>query len=260
MTAYTDGGIHYNCPALVADFERKLIWNEGGDQPSDFLLSLGTGLSGRSSKTQLQPASPVADCEEIQKGKELGLHRSISGIRYGFRVAFKIIDDQLNCEDIWDRYYSKVTSHGINKIEDRRRNMRINVQLSGERPGLDKVEDVEEMEQQSLWAVQSEPEIRTQIHEAAHRLVASCFYFEKSTAAQHIKGSAGYSCLGKLQLSRNPVSTQLTRFFLPHSLSILSSTPLKQIQSSQILTASRKYTMPLRRGQSEPQRFGRHPP
>lgn len=189
--AYTDGAVHHNCPAIVADSERRRIWDEVSDWPADFFLSLGTGLSAVRPKSQ--PSSTATSPHGLAR------QSSLSGIRYGLRLAFKIIDDQLNCEKIWDEYFKKATIQGDQRPEDRRRNMRINVPLPGERPALDAVEEVKRIEAQSLAKIQSDPDIRADIHEAAHRLVASCFYFEVSGITYGSKGSAGYTCAVKDQ-------------------------------------------------------------
>lgn len=196
MTTYSDGAIHHNCPAFVADQERRLIWSEVGDWPADFTLSLGTGLSKFS--LQNQSLSPEINMGDGQGVAGLADTRGLFGIRYALRVAFKMIDDQLDCENRWKGYYEKMTSLGANKIEERRRNMRINLHLPDERPGLDNVDEVDNMERQTWLAIQHDPGLRAQIHEAAHRLIASSFYFEKASAPNQRKGSSGNSYLGEI--------------------------------------------------------------
>lgn len=209
--AYTDGAVHHNCPAIVADSERRRIWDEVSDWPADFVLSLGTGLSRV--RPRIQTSSMAKGLEDDKSLQSLASQSSLSGIRYGLRLAFKIIDDQLNCEKIWREYFTEATTQADQRPEDRRRNMRINVPFHGERPPLDAVDDVQAMEDHSLSMIQSDLSIRAKIHEAAHRLVASCFYFEVSSTTYSSKGSAGYTCTGKYRLGRWACST-----FLVHSL------------------------------------------
>lgn len=170
-TAYVDGAIKHNCPVIVADSERRRIWGDVSDWPADFLLSLGTGVSG------VQSDAPTH-----------------SGIWYGLRLAFKMIDDQLNCNKIWREYFNEASIRGGHRFEARR-NMRINVPFQKERPPLDGVEHMEALEKVSLCAVQNDPQLRADIHEAAHRLVASCFYFDVSSTSPS-QETAGYSFKG----------------------------------------------------------------
>lgn len=203
--AYTDGAVHHNCPAIVADSERRRLWDEVSDWPADFVLSLGTGLSRVRPRTQTFSAGK--GLEEDRNLQGLAGQSSLSGIRYGLRLAFKIIDDQLNCEKIWNEYVKEATVQADQRPEDKRRNLRINVPFPGERPPLDAVDEVQAMEDHCLSTIQSDLGIRAKIHEAAHRLVASCFYFEVSRTINSSKGSAGYTCTGKDRLTLlNPVN------------------------------------------------------
>lgn len=200
--AYTDGAVHHNCPAIVADSERRRIWDEVSDWPADFVLSLGSGLSKVRPRAQI---SPLAKGWEDDKSLQiLARQSSLSGIRYGLRLAFKIIDDQLNCEKIWSEYFKEASVQGDPKIEDRHRNMRINVPFNGERPALDAAHALQAMEDHTLSMIKSDLRIRSKIHEAAHRLVASCFYFEVSSTTYRSKGSAGYTCTGKDRVHVGP--------------------------------------------------------
>lgn len=197
--AYSDGAIHHNCPAIIADSERRRIWDEVSDWPADFVLSLGSGLSRV--RPRGQASALPKDWEDDRSLQSLARQSSLSGIRYGLRLAFKIIDDQLNCEKIWSEYVKEATVQGDQKIQDKRRNMRINVPFNGERPALDAADALQAMEDHALSMVKSDLRIRSKIHEAAHRLVASCFYFEVSSTTYRSKGSAGYTCTGKDRLT-----------------------------------------------------------
>lgn len=196
---------------MVADSERRRIWDEVSDWPADFVLSLGTGLSRV--RPRPQTSSMVKGFEDDQSLQNLARQSSLSGIRYGLWLAFKMIDDQLNCEKIWNEYLKEATTQADQRPEDRRRNMRINVSFHGERPQLDAVDDVQAMEDHSLSVIQSDLPTRAKIHESAHRLVASCFYFEVSSTTYSRKGSAGYTCTGNYRLRRFAPSK-----FVSHSL------------------------------------------
>lgn len=186
-TVYTDGAIHYNCPAWVADHERRVLWEDVRNRDPDIFLSFGTGLS-------TQPATQSADiAAEIPKAERAHQKRSTSGFTLMWRTALGIIDSQLNCEKAWNDYLGKISSRTdpVLAAEARRRHMRINVQLNGSRPRLDQVDQIEALGDQALYSARGNPDIR----EIAHRLVASSFYFESLGGFHQEHGT--YSCQGK---------------------------------------------------------------
>lgn len=191
-TAYADGAMHHNCPVRIADHERKLLWEDVSEWPADMFLSLGTGLSRSEAdfstgQHSSKPQRPMS--------RKVARHRSVAGISYLWRTASNIIDDQLNCEKIWDDYYVVSTPPGkLNCAEDRRRNMRLNMMFPEDRPSLDDVASLETIEH----VAKEQLPLDSDIIEVAHRLVASCFYFEKFECRSP-KGNERYQCFGKYQ-------------------------------------------------------------
>lgn len=189
-TAYADGAMHHNCPVRVAEHERKLLWEDVSEWPADMFLSLGTGLS----RSEADFSTP----QDISKPRRTRLkkvtrHRSVAGISYLWRTANNIIDDQLNCEKIWDDYYAVSTPPGKpNGAEDRRRNIRLNMTFPEMRPSLDDVNSLETIEH----VAKEQLPLDSDITEVAHRWVASCFYFEKIQCHSR-RGSERYQCDGK---------------------------------------------------------------
>ncbi|KAM7198241.1 hypothetical protein V8F20_006268 [Naviculisporaceae sp. PSN 640] len=185
-TAYTDGAIHNNCPVLVADHERGLIWNDVRDWSPDILLSLGTGC-GPVSEEEVR--KNIREAEKMHDGKAT----KTSGFRYMLRLAFHIIDNQINCEKKWEEYCRRSQTPGSEHMrvleqETQRRQLRINVDFPTERPALDAIRKLHEIENQAVKAVEYNPDIR----EIAHRLVASSFYFEQKRGNPRRQEGVGY--------------------------------------------------------------------
>ncbi|KAK0724572.1 hypothetical protein B0H67DRAFT_657154, partial [Lasiosphaeris hirsuta] len=157
---YTDGAIHYNCPAWVAHHERQVLWDDE-----------------RASATKHSSNTPTWT------------------LSYGTPRRFT--RSGLNCEKAWHEYYA-ATTRTAGRIhttpEARRRHMRINVQLKGHRPGLDQLDEIQSLEDQAFDSASSNPDI----WEAAHRLVASSFYFEKNDRGFH-QDQGIYRCHGSIQ-------------------------------------------------------------
>lgn len=58
LKTYLDGALYHNNPASVANNERKFLWPDVAENPSDILLSLGTGKIGRQVEEQMAELAP----------------------------------------------------------------------------------------------------------------------------------------------------------------------------------------------------------
>ncbi|KAH7009972.1 hypothetical protein EDB80DRAFT_838977 [Ilyonectria destructans] len=203
MAAYTDGAIHHNCPALVADYERRLLWKEVSSWPPDIFLSIGTGLSN----PQVSPQSPgmfSLSPSEGSRPKGLPRQRNVAGLGYMWRAA--PTDDQADCEEAWSQYHAMATvPNQTNRPLGEDSSVRINVEFEGERPELDKVEELENMERHAMNMMRDNP----RIYEVARKLVASCFYFEKAGAHTQYGDTGEYICSGDIRCRFDEGSTNL---------------------------------------------------
>jgi hypothetical protein len=195
VTAYIDGAVHYNCPAVVVDSERRLIWDDVSEMPPDIFLSVGTGLSG---DRKIAQSNGLLSPDPINKARLETLKRkkSASGLGYVWRAAHDIIDNQLNCEEIWSKLKHHAEARPTGKPyrpEGKQRNIRINVPFPDRRPALDDIERIEFMEMLATRSAKANPLIL----EVAHRLVASCFYFQKDGTSHQNRETGEYTCFGK---------------------------------------------------------------
>jgi hypothetical protein len=106
-----------------------------------------------------------------------------------------MIDDQTRSEDIWGRYLDRVTApaHAYTDLTENR-NMRINVEWHDKRPDLDDIEQMEDIERHAMHRMSDNRDIKI----AAHKLVASCFYFEKTSVDCQSREGGVYKCSGNL--------------------------------------------------------------
>jgi hypothetical protein len=181
MTSFTDGATHYNCPVVVADYERRLLWKEVSNWAPDIFLSIGTGLSN----------APVSPQSSGSRAHGPPRQRSVSSIGSLWRAAN--IDNQMDCEEAWRAYIATVTAPsqaGRPWGEDG--HMRINFEFQGERPELDKVEELDDLERYAMSMMRDNP----RIYDVARTLVASCFYFEKAGADTEHGDTGEYMCSG----------------------------------------------------------------
>jgi hypothetical protein len=115
-----------------------------------------------------------------------------------------MIDDQTRSEDIWSRYLDRVTAptHAYTDLTESR-NMRINIEWHDKRLGLDDIEQMEDIERHTMHRMSDNRDIKI----AAHKLVASCFYFEKTSVDCQSREGGVYKCSGNLS---QPPSTHDT--------------------------------------------------
>ena len=177
--AFTDGGLHHNCPVWIAHQESQDLWEDTRHQDPDMFLSIGTGVG---SQVAAQGAGHGA---ALQKPRR----RATAGLRYALRTVFTIVDDQLDCEKTWSKYAARTESRFS---EQARRTMRLNIDLQGTRPKLDDTKQVAALWDKALNSARHNPNVK----EVAHRLVASSFYFERQGGV-HQEPHGGYSCNGK---------------------------------------------------------------
>ncbi|CAM1500480.1 Fc.00g096420.m01.CDS01 [Cosmosporella sp. VM-42] len=194
-TSYMDGGIHHNCPTLVADCERRLIWEDVSSSPPDILLSVGNGLN-KPEGISRSFGKPISSSSDKSHSWSLPRGKVVDNLSYLRHLASDIIENPLDCEKIWGKHCANATPPGREYTpDDKRRNIRLNVEFDDKRPELDDVKCLKEMEEVAENSMRVNPEIL----EVAHRLVASCFYFERTSDTFQNREIVGYHCIGNLR-------------------------------------------------------------
>ncbi|RGP77832.1 hypothetical protein FLONG3_4008 [Fusarium longipes] len=191
---YTDGAIHNICPVFVADNERKRLWGEANQSPPDLVLSLGTGhMSSRlthKAKRTLAQRPPVPSQQNAPPQQRP--HSSFSSM---WRSTNPVIDDQKSSEDMWNSYVEKVTAPcQLYMASHEHRHMRINAGWADKRPNFDDIEEIENIERNVINMMSDENAVRM----AAHKLVASCFYFERTGVDSQNRETGLYKCSGNI--------------------------------------------------------------
>lgn len=100
------------------------------------------------------------------------------------------LNNQRQCDRTWNRFMS---SSAMKEESTRQRHMRICPELLTKLPKFDELDKISSVEQETAEVLRQNHQ---DIVEAAHRLVASTFFFEKDAGS--VKQTAsGYSCTGK---------------------------------------------------------------
>lgn len=101
------------------------------------------------------------------------------------------LNDQRQCDRTWNRF---MLSSAMKDEAIRQHYMRISPEFLAKLPKFDEVQKLDSIERETAEVLRQNYQ---EIIEAAHRLVASTFFFEKDVSGVK-QGSSGYSCTGML--------------------------------------------------------------
>ena len=161
-----------------------LVWDDVRDRLPDVLLSIGTGYDGDES-------APVT-------GKSESTSQRVSSFLPTrlLKTAADRIEDALNCRRIWEEFLGENPHLQSHDCDDaRQRYVRTNPDLKQKVPRLYKVDALPALEHATIAYMTNN---RPKMVEMAHRLVASCFFFEKDPHSVKEAGR-GFICRGKVK-------------------------------------------------------------
>lgn len=113
-----------------------------------------------------------------------------------WEVLVHRVQDILDSDRRWDAFMRDIdaTSNTVTQ----RRYQRINVHLGRDPPELDAVNEVDRMRATTEQKLKHSSEYSLKIREIAHQLIASCFFFEKSTSAA-VACPLGFQVMGMIR-------------------------------------------------------------
>ncbi|KAF2725665.1 hypothetical protein K431DRAFT_260515 [Polychaeton citri CBS 116435] len=162
---YLDGALLNNNPARLANEERKAIWPDMSDQDPDILLSLGTGQNRISVLPKL--TMKTVDKHAVQSK----------------------VDDILDAEISWASFRADVVAKDAPN-RNTRRFIRFNPDIDRAAPAMDARDQMTSL-QMTVRKRLCLPHCVTALKHVAHRLLASCFYFEVKSRSV---GQDGFHC------------------------------------------------------------------
>lgn len=224
---YADGGPALACPVAVAHHESKALWADVVHAPPDLMLSIGAGrnvgdrdeTSTSLSTNSVTDVSTTATGSAVVKGgrggagnyKRQNTARSQSSetaaqlsASSGYLVrnpnAPLLINfnnpltgaQQLTNSGQGDRVWSKFRNGHAVERRHRPRYLRICPEFLTSLPKFDEVQGLDALEHEAERYLQQSP---AEVEEAAHRLVASTFFFERDTASVK-QTDCGFQCTG----------------------------------------------------------------
>lgn len=159
---YADGAIYHNNPIQIADKERKLIWPALKNECPDITLSVGTTYNFNAKAST--PKDYTARVGVFSHGKSL------------YKIASDHIASALDSEKTWLSYMNVLQPGSSNQS----RYVRLNPQLDEDPPPLDGVDSMQYIQEKVRDKMSSDDRVQ----KIALQLIATSFYFEKSTATE----------------------------------------------------------------------------
>ncbi|KAI2616839.1 FabD/lysophospholipase-like protein [Hypoxylon sp. NC1633] len=232
---YANNDIRQSCPIVAAYYETKSIWGDIANSPPDLLLCIGSGRNvgdrnaeemdaARSSRSltneTVTTANPPASAVIRQGRGGAGNYKRqntatspTSDAAQGKATSGYVIrdpktpmlvsfnnplpsqtdrqNDQRHCDRTWNRFMS---STAMKDEAVRQRYLRICPELLVKLPKFDDLQRMDSVEEETAYVLRQN---RQDVIEAAHRLVASTFFFEKDAGSVK-QSSSGFTCTGSI--------------------------------------------------------------
>lgn len=170
--SWVDGAVHYNNPVRIANYESMLLWPETKGNHPDILLSIGTAYN------EQHP-------DEKPKKKKKN-YKPYSEPRSWAKLIRRRIKDFLDAEQIWKTFRDDVVGNSSPIVAQRF--VRVNPKLIIPVPKLDDHE-ASGLLRNAVGNSLASAEMTMLVEKVAHRLIASSFYFDK-TSPTKVAGGA----------------------------------------------------------------------
>lgn len=189
----------------IANYESKLLWPDVEEYHPDILLSVGTGHNGADTKgfvdathidrrryhtrsvlkkprpKDLQQKDPQPKDSQPQRN-HLALW-ALPEVNAWVNVLFRRVDNILDSEAIWRSFQGDLV--GSSSFVHAQRYERVNPQIRFPTPRMDDKSQIEKLYEDVHSRLES-PYMHAKITRIAYRLVASCFYFEKTGPSREV--------------------------------------------------------------------------
>lgn len=196
----------HNNPVRIANYESKLIWPDVEDRHSDILLSIGTGQNevetGSSVDSGLTTAkrerggkSPTKTDPVMARQRSMPALRAFPEVQSWLNILFKRVDNILDSESIWRSFRKDIIGASSSIVAERY--VRINPKTRLRTPKMDDKSQAQRLHDEIKSSMES-LSMRAKITNIAYRLVASCFWFERTGPT---KTSDGRHVIKGMQIS-----------------------------------------------------------
>jgi hypothetical protein len=191
MEGYVDGAVFHNNPVRIANYESKLLWPDADQRPPDILLSIGTGLHGadtenfldasRSDRRRFQIRKMINQVKPTQHDKLMAVPKAFPQIESWLTIFKKRVESALDAEATWREFRKDVV--GTTPHAAAERYIRVNPRMKNRIPKMDDKSQIDNLQEEVINSLRTHGS-HTKVKDIAQRLVASSFYFEKTSPSR----------------------------------------------------------------------------
>jgi hypothetical protein len=191
MEGYVDGAVFHNNPVRIANYESKLLWPDADQRPPDILLSIGTGLHGadtenfldasRSDRRRFQIRKMINQVKPTQHDKRIAVPKAFPQIESWLAIFKKRVESALDAEATWREFRKDVV--GTTPHAAAERYIRFNPRTKNRIPKMDDKSQIDNLQDEVISSLRTHRS-QTKLKDIAQRLVASSFYFEKTSPSR----------------------------------------------------------------------------
>ncbi|KAI2468208.1 hypothetical protein F4781DRAFT_399238 [Annulohypoxylon bovei var. microspora] len=191
---YAESSSRNSCPIEVAEQEMRLIWSDVANSSPDIMLSVGTGRNVKDGHTS-QGAKSTLLSADVSSQMDTSPTKPIGNLFSKPSKETDRTDNDQKCSRIWGKFIAGKSTFGSSgTAEDFHRYIRISPELNILAPKFDDIQRIDEVEREAEEVLQQN---MLEIKEAAHRLIASTFFFEKEVGSVN-QTVSGYACKGSI--------------------------------------------------------------
>ncbi|EON62430.1 hypothetical protein W97_01652 [Coniosporium apollinis CBS 100218] len=199
---YWDGALYHNNPVNVANHERKLLWPDTANSHPDIVLSIGSGSkhylnTTEESRDRLRKSpspSSTYPPHDVESNRVLVDWARKPKWTHLWTVLVNRVRDVLDSDRIWESFLLDVAEP---QSLQRERYIRLNIDLGFDPPALDAVDQLDNVQTAARDQLYGAAPYKSQIQQIAARLVASCFFFDK-TAGSLSETDSGFQVSGAI--------------------------------------------------------------
>lgn len=191
---YVDGAVFHNNPVRIANYESKLLWPDADQQPPDVLLSIGTGqhvadtdnflAASRYDSRRFQIRKMLNQVKPTPREKRsMPMLIAFPEVESWLTIFKKRVESALDAEATWREFRKDVV--GTLPHASTERYIRVNPRTKGRVPKMDDKSQIDALQEDVTSSLRPHGP-QTKIKNIAQRLVASSFYFEKSSPSRRV--------------------------------------------------------------------------
>jgi hypothetical protein len=165
MEGYVDGAVFHNNPVRIANYESKLNFLD----------------ASRSDRRRFQIRKMINQVKPTQHDKLMAVPKAFPQIESWLTIFKKRVESALDAEATWREFRKDVV--GTTPHAAAERYIRVNPRTKNRIPKMDDKSQIDNLQEEVINSLRTHGS-QTKVKDIAQRLVASSFYFEKTSPSR----------------------------------------------------------------------------